>query len=71
MEKLDERGVRRAMKGLRREGRKGGRGIQIMLESALPGDIPLQILFLQKYLKGSFDIIGSLPPNWRSVSCRR
>ncbi|KAJ8581377.1 hypothetical protein M405DRAFT_832613 [Rhizopogon salebrosus TDB-379] len=69
MKKLDEKGVRWAMRGLRREGRKG---IQIMLESALPGDIPLQIiLFLQKYLKGSFDIIGSPSLNSSSVSCRR
>ncbi|KAJ8583401.1 hypothetical protein M405DRAFT_828710 [Rhizopogon salebrosus TDB-379] len=71
MKKLDEKGVRRAMRGLRREGWKDGRGIQIMLESALQGDIPFQILVLQKYLKGSFDIIGSLSPNLRSISCRR
>ncbi|KAG1758393.1 hypothetical protein EDD22DRAFT_784016 [Suillus occidentalis] len=60
MKKLDERGVRRAMRGLGREGR--GRVIQIILESTLPGDIPLQILLLQKYLKSSFDIIGFLAP---------
>ncbi|KAG1855198.1 hypothetical protein DFJ58DRAFT_906114 [Suillus subalutaceus] len=60
MKKLDERGVRRAMRGLGREGR--GRIIQIILESTLPGDIPLQILLLQKYLKSSFDIIGFLAP---------
>lgn len=28
----------------------------------LPGDIPLQILLLQKYLKSTFDIVGSLAP---------
>ncbi|OJA10850.1 hypothetical protein AZE42_06129 [Rhizopogon vesiculosus] len=60
MKRLDERGIRRAMRGLGREGR--ARVIQIILESALPGDIPLQILILQKYLKSSFDIIGSLSP---------
>ncbi|KAG0702605.1 WD40-repeat-containing domain protein [Suillus ampliporus] len=61
MKKLDEKGIRKAMRGLGREGR--GRVIQIILESTLPGDIPLQILLLQKYLKSSFDIIGSLAPN--------
>ncbi|OAX42753.1 hypothetical protein K503DRAFT_682620 [Rhizopogon vinicolor AM-OR11-026] len=60
MKRLDERGIRRAMRGLGREGR--ARVIQIILESTLPGDIPLQILLLQKYLKSSFDIIGSLSP---------
>ncbi|KAG2360790.1 hypothetical protein BDR07DRAFT_1288705 [Suillus spraguei] len=60
MKKLDERAVRRAMRGLGKEGR--GRVIQIILESTLPGDIPLQILLLQKYLKSSFDIIGFLAP---------
>jgi hypothetical protein len=30
--------------------------------ATLPGDIPLQILLLQKYLKSSFDIIGFLAP---------
>ncbi|KAG2346477.1 hypothetical protein BDR05DRAFT_878067 [Suillus weaverae] len=60
MKTLDERGVRRAMRGLGREGR--GRVIQIILESTLPGDIPLQILLLQKYLKSSFDIVSFLAP---------
>ncbi|KAG1780026.1 hypothetical protein EV702DRAFT_1211711 [Suillus placidus] len=60
MKKLDERGVRRAMRGLGREGR--GKVIQIILESTLPGDIPLQILLLQKYLKSSFDIVSFLAP---------
>jgi hypothetical protein len=32
------------------------------LTATLPGDIPLQILLLQKYLKSSFDIIGFLAP---------
>ncbi|KAG1894204.1 uncharacterized protein F5891DRAFT_1063239 [Suillus fuscotomentosus] len=60
MKKLDERAIRRAMRGLGRE--KRGRVMQIILESTLPGDIPLQILLLQKYLKSSFDIIGFLAP---------
>ncbi|KAG1800180.1 uncharacterized protein BJ212DRAFT_1400603 [Suillus subaureus] len=41
---------------------EGGAGEDIILESTLPGDIPLQILLLQKYLKSSFDIIGFLAP---------
>ncbi|KAG2136979.1 WD40-repeat-containing domain protein [Suillus bovinus] len=61
MKQLNEKGIRRAVRGLGREGR--GRLIQIILESTLPGDIPLQILLLQKYLKSSFDIIGFLAPN--------
>ena len=28
----------------------------------LPGDIPLQILLLEKYLKSTFDIVGTLGP---------
>lgn len=28
----------------------------------LPGDIPLQILLLQKYLRSTFDIVGTLAP---------
>jgi hypothetical protein len=28
-----------------------------------PGDIPLQILLLQKYLKSTYDILGNLAPN--------
>ncbi|KAG1853269.1 hypothetical protein C8R48DRAFT_611202 [Suillus tomentosus] len=60
MKKLDERAIRRAMRGFGRE--KRGRVMQIILESTLPGDIPLQILLLQKYLKSSFDIIGFLAP---------
>lgn len=28
----------------------------------LPGDIPLQILLLQKYLRSTFDVVGTLAP---------
>ena len=31
--------------------------------AALPGDIHLQILLLQKYAKATFDIIGNLAPH--------
>ena len=31
--------------------------------AALPGDIRLQILLLQKYAKATFDIVGNLAPH--------
>lgn len=35
----------------------------LLLPTALlPGDIPLQILLLQKYLRSTFDIVGMLAP---------
>ncbi|KAF9233768.1 hypothetical protein BU15DRAFT_90225 [Melanogaster broomeanus] len=51
---FDENEVKRAVRGLKREAR--------MRLSLLPGDIPLQILLLQKYLKSTFDIVGTLAP---------
>ena len=35
--------------------------------ACLPGDIPLQILLLQKYAKSTYDIVGNLAPN---LACR-
>lgn len=58
---FDEKEVRRAVRKLGREARM--RLIGLILDSLLPGDIPLQILLLQKYLKSSFDIVGSLAPD--------
>ncbi|KZV64245.1 hypothetical protein PENSPDRAFT_588714 [Peniophora sp. CONT] len=55
---FDEYAVRRAVRGLSREERM--RLIAIILDSALPGDIRLQILLLEKYAKSTFDIVGSL-----------
>ncbi|VDB88449.1 unnamed protein product [Peniophora sp. CBMAI 1063] len=57
---FDEYAVRRAVRGLSREERM--RLMAIILDSALPGDIRLQILLLEKYAKSTFDIIGSLAP---------
>ncbi|PPQ69643.1 hypothetical protein CVT24_001216 [Panaeolus cyanescens] len=37
--------------------------IAIILESCLPGDIRLQILLLEKYMKSTFDVLGSLAPD--------
>lgn len=31
--------------------------------ACLPGDIRLQILLLEKYMKSTYDILGSLAPN--------
>ncbi|KAJ7220704.1 hypothetical protein GGX14DRAFT_354586 [Mycena pura] len=36
--------------------------LRTLLDSSLPGDIPLQILTLQKYATRSHDIVGSLAP---------
>jgi hypothetical protein len=35
--------------------------------ACLPGDIPLQILLLQKYAKSTYDIVGNLAPD---LACR-
>ncbi|KAH7890529.1 WD40-repeat-containing domain protein [Phlebopus sp. FC_14] len=58
---FNERTVKRTVKRLGREARM--KLIGIILDSLLPGDIPLQILLLQKYLKSSFDIVGTLAPD--------
>lgn len=58
---FDEKEVKKAVRKLGREARM--RLIGLILDSLLPGDIPLQILLLQKYLKSSFDIVGSLAPD--------
>ncbi|KAF8552802.1 hypothetical protein OG21DRAFT_1415436 [Imleria badia] len=57
---FDEKDVKRAIRGLKREARM--KLIGLILDSLLPGDIPLQILLLQKYLKSTFDIVGTLAP---------
>ncbi|KAJ7068372.1 hypothetical protein C8F01DRAFT_978639 [Mycena amicta] len=36
--------------------------LRTLLDSSLPGDIPLQILTLQKYAKRSHDVVGALAP---------
>ena len=36
--------------------------IFVLPVALLPGDIPLQILLLQKYLRSTFDIAGTLAP---------
>ncbi|KAF9044249.1 WD40-repeat-containing domain protein [Panaeolus papilionaceus] len=53
--------VRKALRGLGREQRM--RLIAIILDSCLPGDIRLQILLLEKYMKSTFDVLGSLAPD--------
>ncbi|RXW16614.1 hypothetical protein EST38_g9240 [Candolleomyces aberdarensis] len=53
--------VRKALRGLSREERM--RLIAIILDSCLPGDIRLQILLLEKYLKSTYDILGCLAPD--------
>ncbi|KAI6040715.1 hypothetical protein EDC04DRAFT_3110694 [Pisolithus marmoratus] len=58
---FSEKEVKKAIRRLGREARM--RLIGLILDSLLPGDIPLQILLLQKYLKSSFDIVGSLAPD--------
>ncbi|KAF8838190.1 hypothetical protein BDN67DRAFT_907821 [Paxillus ammoniavirescens] len=58
---FDEKEVKKAVRGLKREARM--RLIGLILDSLLPGDIPLQILLLQKYLKSTFDIVGTLAPD--------
>lgn len=58
---FNEKEVKKVVRRLGREARM--RLIGLILDSLLPGDIPLQILLLQKYLKSSFDIVGSLAPD--------
>ncbi|KAG5645388.1 hypothetical protein DXG03_006341 [Asterophora parasitica] len=58
---FSERDVRKALRGLGREGRM--RLIAIILDSCLPGDIRLQILLLEKYARSTFDIVGRLAPD--------
>ncbi|KAH7909473.1 hypothetical protein BJ138DRAFT_1010752 [Hygrophoropsis aurantiaca] len=58
--KFDEKAVRRAVRGLEKEARM--RLIGIILDSLLPGDIPLQLLLLQKHAKSATDIVGLLAP---------
>ncbi|KAJ2918091.1 hypothetical protein MD484_g2321, partial [Candolleomyces efflorescens] len=53
--------VRKALRGLSRDERM--RLIAIILDSCLPGDIRLQILLLEKYLKSTYDILGCLAPD--------
>jgi pyrimidine and pyridine-specific 5'-nucleotidase len=55
---FNEAEVRKAVRGLTRDERM--RLISIILDSSLPGDIRLQILLLEKYLKSTFDIVGNL-----------
>lgn len=55
---FNEVDVRKAVRGLSREDRM--RLISIILDSSLPGDIRLQILLLEKYLKSTFDIVSNL-----------
>ncbi|TDL19065.1 hypothetical protein BD410DRAFT_752507 [Rickenella mellea] len=50
--------VRKAVRSLKLPDRM--RLISIILESCMPGDIRLQILLLEKYLKSTFDIVGNL-----------
>ncbi|KAJ7267216.1 hypothetical protein C8J57DRAFT_1068147 [Mycena rebaudengoi] len=49
-----------AIRGLGRAERT--RLLRSLLDTSLPGDIPLQILLLQKYAKSSHDIVGALAP---------
>ncbi|KIK26303.1 hypothetical protein PISMIDRAFT_95127 [Pisolithus microcarpus 441] len=58
---FNEKEVKKVVRRLGREARM--RLIGLILDSLLPGDIPLQILLLQKYLKSSFDVVGSLAPD--------
>ncbi|KAJ8082679.1 hypothetical protein PM082_008535 [Marasmius tenuissimus] len=58
---FDEKAVTRVVKKMGREAR--GRLISIIVGASHPGDIPLQILLLQKYLKSTYDILGNLAPN--------
>ncbi|KAK2463966.1 hypothetical protein APHAL10511_004017 [Amanita phalloides] len=62
---FSEKDVRKALRSLSREDRM--RLIAIILDSCLPGDIPLQILLLKKYAKSTYDIVGNLAPD---LTCR-
>ncbi|KAL0958961.1 hypothetical protein HGRIS_014273 [Hohenbuehelia grisea] len=57
---VDEAAVRRAMRSLGRKDRSRIAGV--ILESLHPGDIPLQVLLLQKYARATFDVLGHLAP---------
>ncbi|SJL06382.1 uncharacterized protein ARMOST_09718 [Armillaria ostoyae] len=57
---FDENAVRRIVRRMGRDAR--GRLIGIILEACHPGDIPLQILLLQRYLKSTYDVLGNLSP---------
>ncbi|KAF8223244.1 hypothetical protein L208DRAFT_549869 [Tricholoma matsutake] len=57
---FSEKEVRRAFRGLGREGRM--RLTVIILESCLPGDIRLQILLLEKYQRSTLDVVGRACP---------
>ncbi|KAK0208905.1 hypothetical protein DFS33DRAFT_483235 [Desarmillaria ectypa] len=57
---FDENAVRRIVRRMGRDAR--GRLIGIILEACHPGDIPLQILLLQRYLKSTYDILGNFSP---------
>ncbi|XP_006456105.1 hypothetical protein AGABI2DRAFT_188160 [Agaricus bisporus var. bisporus H97] len=58
---FDEKNIRKALRNLDQQDRM--RLIALILESCLPGDIRLQILLLDKYLKSTFDVLGHLAPN--------
>ncbi|KAF6760496.1 hypothetical protein DFP72DRAFT_1042523 [Ephemerocybe angulata] len=58
---FSEAEVRKALRGLSRDERM--RLIAIILDSCLPGDIRLQILLLEKYMKSTYDILGGLAPD--------
>ncbi|KAI6121079.1 hypothetical protein F5141DRAFT_1060924 [Pisolithus sp. B1] len=61
---FNEKEVKKVVRRLGREARMRFFPPSFLRHTALlPGDIPLQILLLQKYLKSSFDIVGSLAPD--------
>ncbi|KAK0199028.1 hypothetical protein F5146DRAFT_1021851 [Armillaria mellea] len=57
---FDENAVRRVVRRMGRDAR--GRLIGLILEACHPGDIPLQILLLQRYLRSTYDVLGNLSP---------
>ncbi|THU89940.1 hypothetical protein K435DRAFT_821256 [Dendrothele bispora CBS 962.96] len=57
---FDENMVRRVVRRMGREAR--GRLIGIILDATHPGDISLQLLLLNKYLRSTYDILGHLSP---------
>ncbi|KAK0481539.1 hypothetical protein IW261DRAFT_1334733 [Armillaria novae-zelandiae] len=57
---FNENAVRRIVRRMGRDAR--GRLIGIILEACHPGDVPLQILLLQRYLKSTYDVLGNLSP---------
>ncbi|EJD41852.1 hypothetical protein AURDEDRAFT_115296 [Auricularia subglabra TFB-10046 SS5] len=56
---FNESEVRKAVRSLKQPDRM--RLLTIILDSLLPGDIPQQILLLQKYARSTFDVLGTLP----------